>query len=228
MRETTARKQQANATRQKILQAARELIQEKGFDQLKMTDVAKRAGVSVGSLYNHYRSKDALFFAGYDNFDRMILEKQDSLMFENHIEALRSVIYAQCVGAFMRGTNYIANVLRYQLFSHDSAFTNKERAFPTYVEKQLSEAIRAGELIPGCDGVPLTAGILRVARGCIFDCAVRNTPESIGENIIHDMDAMLAPYLSESSNGQHSVDPAWLNTYRARLDEENAMELGRE
>ncbi len=44
-----------------ILDAARELITQAGFDRLTMKAVAERCGMSVGKLYHFVPSKDALF-----------------------------------------------------------------------------------------------------------------------------------------------------------------------
>ncbi len=46
--------------REHILAAALRLIERGGLECLNMEDVAREAGFSVGSLYNYYRSKDAL------------------------------------------------------------------------------------------------------------------------------------------------------------------------
>jgi len=46
-----------------ILEAALDLFAEKGFAATKLTEVAKRAGVSKGTVYLYYESKEALFKA---------------------------------------------------------------------------------------------------------------------------------------------------------------------
>jgi AcrR family transcriptional regulator len=46
-----------------ILEAALDLFAEKGFAATKLTEVAKRAGVSKGTVYLYYESKEALFQA---------------------------------------------------------------------------------------------------------------------------------------------------------------------
>ncbi len=57
MRVTAKVKQQ---TRDKILRAARKLFVGKGFDQTTTRDIAGRAGIAVGTLFNYFPSKEAL------------------------------------------------------------------------------------------------------------------------------------------------------------------------
>jgi AcrR family transcriptional regulator len=54
------------AARQRLYDAAIELIGERGFDQTTLRDVASRAHVSVGLLYRYFPSKQAVVLALYD------------------------------------------------------------------------------------------------------------------------------------------------------------------
>lgn len=47
-------------TRQKILEAAVELFAKKGTQKVKITEIAKAAGVSNGLLYQYFKNKDDL------------------------------------------------------------------------------------------------------------------------------------------------------------------------
>ncbi|SHM36175.1 DNA-binding transcriptional regulator, AcrR family [Duganella sacchari] len=51
------------AVRQQILSAARAVFERKGLYDASMSDVSKEAGLSVGSLYVHFRSKEAILVA---------------------------------------------------------------------------------------------------------------------------------------------------------------------
>ncbi len=61
-------------TQAALLDAAEELIVEKGMDGTSIADVAKRAGSSVGSVYHHFKDKKALFYA---LFHRMTQAMED-------------------------------------------------------------------------------------------------------------------------------------------------------
>ncbi len=48
-----------------IVQAAVDAIFDKGLDQVKLTDVAKRAGVTTGAVTYYFEDKDALLLAAF-------------------------------------------------------------------------------------------------------------------------------------------------------------------
>lgn len=57
------RAQQADETKSRILAAAVELIETHGEAGMRVTDVASRAGVSVGTIYTHFVDRDELVSA---------------------------------------------------------------------------------------------------------------------------------------------------------------------
>jgi AcrR family transcriptional regulator len=68
---TPARALPPDEKRQLIFQAAREVIIDRGFDAAKMEEIAARAGVGKGTLYNFFASKEDLFLSlVLDSFER--------------------------------------------------------------------------------------------------------------------------------------------------------------
>src|SRR4051795_6862190 len=50
-------------TRTALLEAARALIRERGYDQTTIEEVAKRAGMTTGAIYGNFKNRDELFIA---------------------------------------------------------------------------------------------------------------------------------------------------------------------
>ncbi len=48
-------------TRERLLQAAREVIEDAGYGGASVAAIAERAGVATGTLYRHFASKEDLF-----------------------------------------------------------------------------------------------------------------------------------------------------------------------
>jgi len=57
MRITAEAKQE---TRERILQAAKRLFREQGFDTTTTRDLAREAGIAAGTLFNYFPSKEAI------------------------------------------------------------------------------------------------------------------------------------------------------------------------
>ncbi len=100
---------------QEILDAAIALYQDASFEEIKMIDIAKKANVSKGTLFNYYKSKESLFMEilfieydkrfsgmkkrilGYDSMDekdfrKFILDELKSILDENSVYMRLSAI----------------------------------------------------------------------------------------------------------------------------------------
>jgi AcrR family transcriptional regulator len=74
------RNDQKQATREKVLEAARDLFNETGYDETTIRAIAERAGVSVGSVFTTFASKaevlshvmDSRLAELYAEFDRVV------------------------------------------------------------------------------------------------------------------------------------------------------------
>ncbi|GIN92557.1 TetR family transcriptional regulator [Siminovitchia terrae] len=72
--------------RDKILDAGLKLFSEKGYYDTTTNEIAKVAGVSIGSLYSYFKDKDAIFLSILDNYHKRFLsffhEKDEDLSYE--------------------------------------------------------------------------------------------------------------------------------------------------
>ena len=50
-------------TRAKLLEAARSLIREKGYEHATLDGIAERAGMTTGAIYGNFKNRDELFLA---------------------------------------------------------------------------------------------------------------------------------------------------------------------
>jgi AcrR family transcriptional regulator len=67
-------------TQRAILEAAEEVFGQSGLSGARMEDIAARAGVSVGTLYNHFADRDALLKALIVTRRQELLERLDSVL----------------------------------------------------------------------------------------------------------------------------------------------------
>ncbi len=50
-------------TRTQLLEAARSLIREKGYERTTLEDIAERAGMTTGAIYGNFKNRDELFIS---------------------------------------------------------------------------------------------------------------------------------------------------------------------
>ena len=92
---TTSTKK-SEATRARIVEVALDLFRERGFEQTTMRGIAAGAGVSLGSAYYYFESKEDLVMAFYERAieamtPRMEAALADADSFEGRIAAIMNV-----------------------------------------------------------------------------------------------------------------------------------------
>lgn len=60
--EVNMRENGKNKRKQKIINAAIEVIQEKNVEEATVREIAEKAGLTTGSIYHHYKNKDELLY----------------------------------------------------------------------------------------------------------------------------------------------------------------------
>ena len=70
----TRRKQAKEETRRIILETAYSLFEELGYEKATMRELASRAGVGIGTIFQHFRNKPALLVATFDEEMRPVVE----------------------------------------------------------------------------------------------------------------------------------------------------------
>lgn len=72
------KQKRALETRKKLITAAEELFNKKGFYDTTSKDIAKEAGVSIGIFYNYFKDKSKIYYEclnlGYDDDSSKIIE----------------------------------------------------------------------------------------------------------------------------------------------------------
>ena len=87
------RQQQYNRTLEAIRSAVDKLVHEIGFDEMRIRDICQEAGISIGTFYHYFESKDELLFDRYHRLNEALLiryrEKWSGM---DEIEALQDFV----------------------------------------------------------------------------------------------------------------------------------------
>jgi AcrR family transcriptional regulator len=119
-----------------ILTAAEKVFTEKGFDQARMEDIAEQTGLSKGSLYRYFKSKDDLIIAILDRLFQLEFRQMEKLVISE--QSAR-----QCVDEFTDlATRNISAMLRLMPIAYEFlalAFRNKyvQHALKQYLNRYL-------------------------------------------------------------------------------------------
>lgn len=74
-RHDLAHEQIQTAQRERLMAAVTELMAHRGYRGVGVRDIAKQAKVSLSAFYDCYADKDECFFAAYDRFIAVLLER---------------------------------------------------------------------------------------------------------------------------------------------------------
>ena len=67
-----------HAKRQQILDAALKMFEESGYEKTTMRGIAERAGISLGSAYYYFKSKEQLIQGFYYRLHDLLAEREDT------------------------------------------------------------------------------------------------------------------------------------------------------
>lgn len=83
-----------------LIRVATTAFEASGFEGVDLRKIAKDAEVSTGAIFNNFASKDALFAACFEDFERRRVAEAICLaMGENWIDGPRDLWYAAADGA---------------------------------------------------------------------------------------------------------------------------------
>jgi AcrR family transcriptional regulator len=74
------RQARSQQTLDRLLDAAEALVREKGFDDVPIAEIVRRAESSVGSFYSRFPDKDALLHALYERFIEQAIATSDEAL----------------------------------------------------------------------------------------------------------------------------------------------------
>jgi AcrR family transcriptional regulator len=83
-------------TRDAIREAARRLFGERGFDSVTVAEVARAAGVSEGTVFNYFPTKEDLFYGQMEEFEaELVAAVRERPAGESVLKAFRRFVLAR-------------------------------------------------------------------------------------------------------------------------------------
>ena len=173
--ELSKQQRKSKETKERIFQAAKRILQKSGYEELSIKNICEEAGVSNGSFYHHFKTKDDLLSYYIEDQpsidpDRLELPKNKEDAKETIIHVyLNYVKYCKELGVeFMAGY--------YTL--HNQALNptiRTERPYPIVtVQHYLERALEANAIQLNLKIEEITTDIRMIVIGNVFEWAMRN------------------------------------------------------
>ena len=178
----TKRKLQAKETKKKIFDAAIELIETKGFVNITIQDINELAGVSVGTFYHYYKSKEDVFFELYQSADEYFKEKVSP-----KLESDELAVGEKIVSFFREYARFnIENGLEYvsQLYNtNNKFFISHKRYMVELLRKIVIDGQNRGDIKNDLSPDEVTDYMFIFGRGIIFDWCLHDGEYDLEEKM---------------------------------------------
>ena len=173
--ELSKQQRKSKETKERIFQAAKRILQKSGYEELSIKNICEEAGVSNGSFYHHFKTKDDLLSYYIEDQpsidpDRLELPKNKEDAKETIIHVyLNYVKYCKELGVeFMAG----------YYTPHNQALNptiRTERQYPIVtVQHYLERALGANAIQLNLKIEEITTDIRMIVIGNVFEWAMRN------------------------------------------------------
>lgn len=182
-----SRDRQREATKRRIYDVAFQLFAKRGFENVKVADIAKAADVSVGSVYYHYTSKEAIIDYGYYEFDQELQAAYEKHTFDSSREGIEFLISYQIKSVEGDlGCALTAITFKNQMNGDNTYHFSDER----YINRMLLDNLEKQPL-KHLNSVQAAAMILRMSRGVIYDWCCRQGAYSLKATVALELNIIL-------------------------------------
>ena len=162
-------------TKAKIFRAAKQILKKQGYERLSIKNICEEAGVSNGSFYHHFKTKDDLLSYYIEeqpsiNPDLLDLPKNVEDAKNTIVEVYRNYVhYCQELGV-----EFMANYYTPKNQSLNPLIRTA-RPYPILtVQNYLQKAIDAGILTTEQDLESITTDIRMIVIGNVFEWCLKN------------------------------------------------------
>lgn len=171
-------------TKERIFQAAKEIIQKEGYENLSIKNICESAGVSNGSFYHHFKTKDDLlsyYIEDLPTINPDLLELPKSTA--DAKEAIVGVYLNYVDYCKELGVEFIAGYYN----PHNQALNptiRTERPYPIVtVQHYLERAVEANAIQLKLTIDEIVTDIRMLVIGNVFEWAMRNGEADFEGNI---------------------------------------------
>lgn len=183
-----------------LLSAAHSLFVEKGFEKTSIKEIVAASGLSVGSFYHHFKSKDDLLSEAFLEFDDQltddVIARYDRL---DALAAIKAILldktkYSEAIGPRLMSEYYRVH-LQHERMGSISPLRTSYQAVKNYVEKAQS----LGLLGPEYTSSSIATYLTKCVRGTVMDWCLHDGSYKLTRKVAAEFDLYLLPFLNHAS-----------------------------
>ncbi len=204
--EMSRQQQKSRETKEKIFRAAKRILQKQGYEELSIKNICEEAGVSNGSFYHHFKTKDDLlsyYIEDQPTINPDLLETPESVAgVQNGIIQvyMNYVKYCRELGVEFMSEYYDT---KNQALNSD---IRTERPYPivtvqTYVEK----AMEAGVVSLNVGIREFTTDIRMIVIGNVFEWCIKGGQVDFEGNMSRSLGKYLDSTLCQGKASEKDV-----------------------
>jgi len=195
--------------------ALEDLLREREFEQISVTDIARRAGVAVGSVYSHFKDKDAFLAVLLSERTNMLEERITSpetraaMAAAKNLSGLREAITLASRSCFaqIKQDAHIMRALLTYIRQHPEALETRDRlarlAFEGVLEliEAYRDEITNANLTDAVRMVNHFLNMIFLDKVLFVGHPNRNSAAPDDETLIQGVADMAYAYLTSPNNG---------------------------
>ncbi|MCD8023260.1 MAG: TetR/AcrR family transcriptional regulator [Lachnospiraceae bacterium] len=145
------------------------MFKEAGYDEVTINQICKEAGVSVGTFYHDFESKESALMEGYVEFDDLL----EPLTFNgNVVDGIIEIIDLLNNSSIGWGSKMLVKAMSVHL-STGGKYVSQDRKLNRYLYQLSNSGIEDGTFDASYTPEYITEAILRSFRGTLFDWSYR-------------------------------------------------------
>lgn len=197
--QTTISKQQlkSKATKDKIFKAAKEILKQDGYEALSIKNICESAGVSNGSFYHHFQTKEDLLSYYIEHLPSVNAHTFDMpASLDETIETIIQVYLNYVDYCKDLGVEFLAN---YYVPRNEALnpHLRTERAYPIVTVRHYLEKVLAAEIIHTTTPLEeITTDIRMIVIGNVFEWCINNGNTNFDKNVRRSLNSYLKGTLS--------------------------------
>jgi len=181
----TSRQLQADKTRETIYNIAVSLMEKQGFANTTIQEISERAGVSIGTFYHYFRSKEDIFLDLFkkadEYFETTVAPKLGQAAAAGTSSEELIVLYFRYYAKynFKRGIGNISQLYN----TKNKLFMKKGRYMQTLLRELIAKGQASLELSPEMTPEEATDHLFIASRGVIYDWCIHEASYNLEQKM---------------------------------------------